>query len=793
MPFPTQDPHWTQTRDFLQQYAQTAAILAPNEFLEFLPGTYHYNVSYLFSVEQFDFIVVHKGMVTDIETPLLLTAIEQFHPVFANDVFVVYAKEPIADLPPPDTAHVQPLINQLQPELEAQAADTTSFPTVPPACAAVITTYNRPNALRRSLPQIVKLGLPIVIIDDGSAPGLHRANQSIANEYNVPLIRIPTNRGLPNAINVGVEYWLADPSIQWISYFQDDVDVSSNTLRVLTAIQHPQERPILAGQEAPEHPIVETTEIAGYTVLLKRSMPGQHLHAHRDYWRAILPIPTPYLGAPKQDKGKPGQGADEDWWITAWAPQSIAKQGRYVVCIPNLVRTFQPAADESTWGNISGYVSSTEEAESLSLEGVKVLVDGYNLQLTKGTGIKTYGFSLIQALDRMGAKVDVLLSRNGYKANEVLDEIIFFDNQSGNQNWLNLSKWVIKSLSPFYRAKRRKPFAGLVVKRGKYSDDFLRYAESFNLPQCYDLANGLYQKLQLTTKINVSEKIDLWHATYPLPMQVRGARKITTIHDLIPLRLPYATLDDKRVFYLKIRDALKDSEVIITVSENSKQDILRYFDVDPDKIFVTYQPIALKPLEDTEEGIAAVLGRYGLKPQNYLMFVGAIEPKKNLGRLLDAYSSLDTDMPLVIVGKKGWLWEEELGKASLFFDNKDSKKKVKLFEYVSMDLLRYLYKGAFCLAFPSLYEGFGLPPVEAMHYGCPVVTSNVSCLPEICGDAALYVDPYDFKDIQEKLEMVMGDTTLREQMIKTGHQTAENFSLDNYTRRLYQAYTRALK
>ncbi|PSB55486.1 glycosyltransferase family 1 protein, partial [filamentous cyanobacterium CCP1] len=327
----------------------------------------------------------------------------------------------------------------------------------------------------------------------------------------------------------------------------------------------------------------------------------------------------------------------------------------------------------------------------------------------------------------------------------------------------------------------------------KYSDDFLRYAESFNLPQCYDLANGLYQKLQLTTKINVSEKIDLWHATYPLPMQVRGARKITTIHDLIPLRLPYATLDDKRVFYLKIRDALKDSEVIITVSENSKQDILRYFDVDPDKIFVTYQPIALKPLEDTEEGIATVLGRYGLKPQNYLMFVGAIEPKKNLGRLLDAYSSIDTDMPLVIVGKKGWLWEEELGKASLFFDNKDSKKKVKLFEYVSMDLLRYLYKGAFCLAFPSLYEGFGLPPVEAMHYGCPVITSNVSCLPEICGDAALYVDPYDFKDIQEKLEMVMGDTTLREQMIKTGYQTAENFSLDNYTRRLYQAYARALQ
>jgi glycosyltransferase involved in cell wall biosynthesis len=802
MPFPREDSYWTEVQAFLAQHASPrAAILAPNDFLEFFPGTYHYNISHLLPIEQLEFVVFHKGMVTEVDAALAHQVVTDFQPVLANPVFVVYAKTAIPEVDAVSGIDVDSLLHALEQQ-----------PVLPPpkTCAIVVTTYNRPECLRRSLPQLYKLGAPIVVVDDGSTAANASQNQELANLYSAKLIRIPDNRGLPNAINVGVEYWLADPDIAWISYFQDDVDVRSDILDVLAKLQHPTERPLLAGQEAPEHPIVETREIAGYSVLLKRSMPGQHLHAHRDYWRAVLPIPTPYLGAPKPDRGKPGQGADEDWWITAWSPQSIAKQGGYVVCIPGLVTTFRPSAAGSTWGNQSGV--GTEAVSQLSepsleggvsadasnladpnLEGVKVLVDGYNLQLTKGTGIKTYGLSLVQALNDMGASVDVLLSRGGSKKNAILDEVIFFDNQSDNQNWVNLSKWLIKSVSPFYRAKRRDSFSGLVVKRGQYSDEFLRYATSFSLPQCYDLANGLYQKFRLTTRITIPEKMDVWHATYPLPMRVRGVAKITTIHDLIPLRLPYATLDNKEVFYFKVRDALKDSQVIITVSENSKRDLLQYFDVDADRVVVTYQPIALAPLEDlSQEQLTEALQQFGLMPQHYLLFVGAIEPKKNVGRLIDAYASLDTDLPLVIVGKKGWLWDEELGKLSYLFDSKTSSKTVKLLEYVSAQGLRYLYRGAYSLVFPSLYEGFGLPPVEAMNFGCPVITSNVSCLPEICGDAALYVDPYDSQDIKQKLEMILSDRQLRQQLIQAGKQTAAQFSLENYRQRLHQAYTKAL-
>jgi glycosyltransferase involved in cell wall biosynthesis len=820
MPFPS-DQYWTQALDFLQQHIQpSATLLAPNDFLEFFPGTYHYRVSHLFPARSYDFVVFHKGMVEEVDQSLSLEVLEQFYLVFVNDVFVIYAQAKLSNIPEPDERQTRALVEQIETtdrfnSLQGSLQNSQT-------CAILVTTYNSSENLARSLPQIVALGAPVLIVDDGSSPDHTVKNQALAEQYGTALLRSPTHQRQPSAINLGISHWLSNASITWISYFRDDINVRADALTVLAEIQSLQ-HPILTGRDAPEHPVLQTETIANHPVLLKRSSPGIHFHAHRSYWAAVLPIPTPVLDLP-------GRGTDEDWWITAWSPQSIVKQGGSLVCVPGLVSTFEdetatlatsahqrayavpsnPAKPVEAVVNPSGIAditaappkSFTDTApiapppninpEDLSLAGVKVLIDGYNLQLPQGTGIKTYGLSLIQALNEMGANVDVLLGRGGYKGNEILDEVYFFDNIEKDQNLLVLLKGLLKTASgPLYRAKRRKPVNNYVVKRGQYSDDFLKYATSFNLPQCYDIANGIYKKLNITTSISASEKLDIWHATYPLPMKIRGTQKITTIHDLIPLRLPYATLDNKENFYFKVRDALKESAVTITVSEHSKQDLLTYFDVDPDRIVVTYQPIALQPLQVSKEDVAFSIRRFGLSYQNYLLFVGAIEPKKNVGRLLDAYAALNTDMPLVIAGKKGWLWENEIGKLSYLLDG-DSKKQVRLLEYVSTDSLRYLYRGAYCLVFPSLYEGFGLPPVEAMNFGCPVVTSNVSCLPEVCGEAALYVDPYDVRDIKTKLEEILGDRALRDRLAIAGRQVAQNFSLENYLKRLHGAYIKAL-
>lgn len=786
MPFPANDPYWTEVRAFLEQHANPQdVILAPNDFLEFFPNNYPYPVSPWLTADQISFAVFHKGMLAEVASPLAGTVIQQFQAVLANEVFVVYAKVPLPDQAPPDSIHFKPLIQQF-----GLSADATYKSIDQPSCAVVITTQNRPWCLERSLPQVVQLNSPIVVVDNASKPEVHQANQAICDRYRVPLIYLPTDQGTAYAMNAGISYWLADPKVTWISFFQDNVDVQANAFNIFLQIQDVKQRPLLTGFDTIDHETVSTETIAGQTVLLKRSVPGIHFHAHRDYWTAVMPIPALYSSALKSDRLAVGQGTDEDWWITAWSPNSIVKQGGYVVCVPGLVKTFDPTQTKQP---VRQKVTPHSSKPGLSLDGIRVLIDGYNLQLTKGTGIKTYGISLMQALNQMGANVDVLLSRNAYKKNEILDEVYFFDNQTNNQSLITLAKGLVKTASgPLYRARRRKNFSGYVVKRGQYSDDFLKYASSFNLPQCYDIANALYKKLHISTHITVPERIDIWHATYPLPMQIRGAKKITTVHDMIPLRLPYATLDDKENFYFKVRDALKESDITITVSENSKQDLLTYFDVDPDRIVVTYQPIALEPLHITEEEVEFFLKRYGLDYQSYLLFVGAIEPKKNVGRLLDAYATLDTNLPLVIVGKKGWLWEEELSKINYIADGKNSGKQVKLLEYVSTDSLRYLYKGAYCLVFPSLYEGFGLPPVEAMHFECPVITSNVSCLPEICGEAALYVDPYDVKDIKQKIETLLGDRDLRLQLIRAGQRVVNNFSPENYLKRLHNAYTKAL-
>jgi glycosyltransferase involved in cell wall biosynthesis len=793
MHFPD-DQHWLQVRDWLKQQAQPLdVILAPNEFLEFFPGVYHYAVANAVPVESYQYILFHKGMLNGIEAAVKRYAVLQLHPILANEVFVLYAKTPATETPLLVTEHLQSFLRQVEVEIQQEPLAVAKFNSKSNS-AAVITTYNRPWCLERSLPQILQLGIPVVIVDDASSPAYLQENQAIAERYQVPLLHLPDHREQSSAINVGVSYWLADSDITWISCFRDYVTVKPEALNTLGQVQDAELRPLLAGYDDADHPTLATETIAGQTVLLKRSMSGLHFHAHRSYWTNILPIPTPYLNHPKPHQAVfEGAGVDEDWWITAWSPHSITKRGGYVVCIPDLVAQFDPSPESKTYPAVAAITpTAAVAAKAQTLEGVKVLVDGYNLQLTKGTGIKTYGLSLLEALDQLQANVDVLLSRGGYRNNAILDEVLFFDNPIERPDLLMLSKWVLKSLSPFYRAKRRQSFAGLVVKQGKYTDDFLKYATSFSLPQCYDLANGLYSRLKLTTQITIAENIDLWHATYPLPLNVRGAKKITTVHDLIPLRLPYATLDSKKVFYNNIKDSLRDSAVTITVSENSKQDLLTYYDADPDRIIVTYQPIALKPLDAAPEEVSLFLRRYGLSYQNYILFVGAIEPKKNVGRLIDAYSTVDTDMPLVIVGKKGWLWEDELGKAQFLGDDKSESKKVKLLEYISVESLRYIYSGAYCLVFPSLYEGFGLPPVEAMNFGCPVITSNTSCLPEICGDAALYVDPYSIRDIKDQLETLLGDAALRQQLVQAGKLRAKAFSMENYVKRLHKAYRQAL-
>ncbi len=217
--------------------------------------------------------------------------------------------------------------------------------------AIVVTTCDRPVSLERTIADLVKLGPPILIVNDrrGDSRGFGTLRPL---PDHVTVISTPSNRGLACALNIGISYWLADKGIEWISYFQDDVEVDPDVLLALRDVQHLKDRPLLTGHDALEHKEKSRGLINGIDVVYKESCRATHMHAHRDYWASVLPIPTRELGAPKPVQGQPrGLGSNVDWWVASWAPSSVKMTHRYVTCVPGLVRTFLWQKKDSCWDN----------------------------------------------------------------------------------------------------------------------------------------------------------------------------------------------------------------------------------------------------------------------------------------------------------------------------------------------------------------------------------------------------------------------------------------------------------
>ncbi len=225
----------------------------------------------------------------------------------------------------------------------------------------------------------------------------------------------------------------------------------------------------------------------------------------------------------------------------------------------------------------------------------------------------------------------------------------------------------------------------------------------------------------------------------------------------------------------------KNAKKIFTISQSSKNDIIKYYHVVPEKVVVTYPGIKPKEQSSNLINMEELKKKYGIS-KKYILFVGTIQPRKNIERLIEAFKIVLTskkilrfaqdDIDLVIVGKKGWLYEPILAKPQEL----GIAEKVKFLDFVPDDELNVLYQHAICYCLPSLYEGFGLPVLEAMRQNCPVVTSNVSSLPEAGGDACLYIDPMDVDDIALKLEEIISDEKLRKKLIEKGKAQLKKFS-----------------
>jgi glycosyltransferase involved in cell wall biosynthesis len=286
------------------------------------------------------------------------------------------------------------------------------------------------------------------------------------------------------------------------------------------------------------------------------------------------------------------------------------------------------------------------------------------------------------------------------------------------------------------------------------------------------------------------QRPDLFHAPhYVLPPLTR-CKSVVTIHDCIHLMFPKYLPNRLALAYARssIWMAARTSSRILTVSEASKRDILRFFDVPPEKITVIYNGIDERfHVEPPEDEMVRVRERYQLQG-DFVLYVGNVKPHKNLERLLDAFHLVRQGglehLKLVVIGDEISKYTE-LRRA---VHRLNLHKHIRFLGYMPDEMLAVLYRLAAVFVFPSLYEGFGLPPLEAMASGTPVVTSNVSSLPEVVGDAAVLVDPTDAESIADGLRRVLTDPALAASLVERGLARAAEFSWERSVRQIRAIY-----
>jgi glycosyltransferase involved in cell wall biosynthesis len=291
------------------------------------------------------------------------------------------------------------------------------------------------------------------------------------------------------------------------------------------------------------------------------------------------------------------------------------------------------------------------------------------------------------------------------------------------------------------------------------------------------------------------ERVDLFHAPHYVLPPLTPCKSVVTIHDCIHLRFPQYM---RRLGYAYARGSLwmatHQANRIMTVSEASKRDILDYFHVPPSKIDVIYNGIDERfSTPPPDEDVARVRERYQLDDP-FILYAGNIKPHKNIERTIEAFHLLRRggefdQVKLVIIG-------DEIAKYAALrhaVHRHKLHKYVRFFGFVPDRTLAILYRLSAVFVFPSLYEGFGLPPLEAMASGTPVITSNVSSLPEVVGDAALLVDPLQPEAIADAMRRVLTDATLRGTLSARGLERARHFSWERSIARVREIYGEVLE
>lgn len=319
--------------------------------------------------------------------------------------------------------------------------------------------------------------------------------------------------------------------------------------------------------------------------------------------------------------------------------------------------------------------------------------------------------------------------------------------------------------------------------------------------------NFLIQPTKSTSNNNFWEEVHLPNVLldnnlqlYHVPQNGVGlshnidCNKVITLHDIIPLKMP-ETVSDRylKIFNNEMPKIIDNCQGIITVSEFSKQDISKEFNFPKDKIFVTHLAAEniYKPL-DKSNCKNIIKSEFGID-KNFILYVGGFSPRKNILGIIEAFSLLDKSIRdkfnLVITGKKGISYSKYKNR-SIELNIADS---VIFTDFIPLSKLPIFYNASELLVYPSLYEGFGLPPLEAMACGTPVIASNVTSIPEVCSDSAILVNPYDIDELKAEMENILNNNTLRLSLINKGFNSVNKYSWRNTAIKTVKCYESIVK
>ncbi len=294
-------------------------------------------------------------------------------------------------------------------------------------------------------------------------------------------------------------------------------------------------------------------------------------------------------------------------------------------------------------------------------------------------------------------------------------------------------------------------------------------------------AHWLWNRLHILPVENLIGGCDVFLSSDWVQPPTRTAHPATIVYDMIPWLYPQ-TQSKKTIKTHRARMnwVKKEAETIFAISQSTKKDLVKITGIPEEKVRVTYpglnhdffKPVAKKRIQKVKE-------KYNLN--KYIFSLGTLEPRKNFRQVIASFNNLEEGaLQLAIAGKFGWGKEISVAK--------DKKEKIKLLGYVPDEDLPALYSGAEVFVYPSLYEGFGMPIVEAQACGCPVITSNVSSMPEAAGQAAMLVNPEKPEEIKEAIEKIINDKGKRKKLIKAGLKNAKRFSWQKCARQILERF-----